>query len=90
MTVDEENGKSGSPASAFSVAERLLGRVTLTTGQIAHLRAIDHKYQQSLYAMLDGARRAPTATERLQLDGAAAREIMEILTPEQRTRVTGQ
>lgn len=88
MTADEEKGRSTSPASAFSLAQRLLGRVILTPGQIAHLRAIDHKYQQSLYTMLRGARRAPTEAERSQLDGTAAREIMEMLTPEQRTRLT--
>ncbi len=87
MTADEESSGSRSPAGAFSVAERLLNRVTLTAGQTAQLRAIDHKYQQSLYTMLQGALRAPTAAERAQLDDIAAREIMEMLTTEQRTRL---
>ena len=85
MTRGEEDSASRrSPASAFSVAEHLLGRLTLTPGQTAQLRAIDHKYQQSLYTMLSGARRAPTEAERSQLDAMAARAIIEMLTPEQR------
>jgi Spy/CpxP family protein refolding chaperone len=86
VTANEERFGAESPASAFSVAERLLDGVTLTPSQIAQLRAIDHKYQQSLYSMLHGARRAPTEAERSQLDDTAVRDIMEMLTPEQRTR----
>jgi len=75
-----------SPASAFTVAERLLAGIPLTVSQSGRLRAIDHKYQQALYTMLAGARRPPTAAERSQLDDMAARDIMEMLTPEQRAR----
>jgi len=88
--TDEESSGSRGPASAFSVASRILNPVTLTAGQMAQLRAIDHKYQQSLYTMLNGARRAPTEAERSQLDDAAARQIMEMLTPEQRSRLARQ
>jgi hypothetical protein len=87
VTADEESSRSGSPAGAFSVAARLLNGMTLTPGQTAQLRAIDHKYQQSLYTLLQAAPRAPTDAERAQLDDTAAREIMEMLTPEQRTRL---
>jgi len=87
VTADEESSGSRSPAGAFSVAARLLNGMTLTPGQTAQLRAIDHKYQQSLHTMLKGAPRAPTEAERAQLDDTTAREIMEMLTPEQRTRL---
>jgi Spy/CpxP family protein refolding chaperone len=69
------------------VARRLLASLALTPGQSAQLRAIDHKYQQSLYNMLQGADRAPTDAERAGLDDCAAREIMNMLTPEQRNRL---
>jgi hypothetical protein len=69
------------------VAARLLGSLALTPGQTAQLRAIDHQYQQSLYTMLQGAHRAPTDAERSQLDDRAAREIMGMLTGEQRRLV---
>jgi Spy/CpxP family protein refolding chaperone len=69
------------------VAKRLLASLALTPGQTAQLRAIDHKYQQSLYTMLQGDSRPPTNAERAQLDDCAAREIMNMLTPEQRNRV---
>jgi len=86
MTADEEGGASRAPASAYSVAARILERITLTPSQTAKMRAIDHKYQQALYAMLGGADRAPTALERARLDDEAEREIMEMLTDEQRAR----
>jgi hypothetical protein len=76
---DEEINGSPAPANAFSVAQKLLGSLALTPGQMAQLRAIDHEYQQSLYMMLQGARRAPTDAERAQLDERAAREITELL-----------
>jgi Spy/CpxP family protein refolding chaperone len=67
----------------------MLGDITLTASQTAQLRAIDHKYQQCLYTMLEGARRAPTDAERSQLDDVAARDIMKMLTSEQRGRLSG-
>ncbi|HEY2853256.1 MAG TPA: hypothetical protein VGJ18_10445 [Gemmatimonadaceae bacterium] len=90
MAADDESSGSRSPASAFSVAERILNRMTLTPGQTAQLRAIDHKYQQSLFTMLHGDRRAPTEAERSQLDDTAAREIIDMLTTEQRRRLARQ
>lgn len=70
--------------SAFSVAARLIGSAaTLSPWQLAQLRAIDRKYQQALFALLDGAQRAPTLAEVALLDEMAARDILEMLTPEQ-------
>jgi len=40
--------------------------------------------------MLHGDRRAPTEAERSQLDDTAAREIINMLTPEQRRRLARQ
>ena len=84
-----EGGSNGarSPASAFTVAERLLAGIALTVSQTGQLRAIDHKYQQSLYTMLGGAHRAPTDAERSQLDDVATRDILLMLTAEQRARL---
>ena len=87
MASEGESSGARSPASAFTVAERLLAGITLTVSQTGQLRAIDHKYQQSLYTMLEGARRAPTDAERSQLDDVAAHDIMLMLTAEQRARL---
>lgn len=84
MASEGERIGPPSPAGAFTVAARLLAGITLTVSQTSQLRAIDHKYQQSLYTMLEGAHRAPTDAERSQLDDSAAREIMKMLTAEQR------
>jgi hypothetical protein len=75
---------------AFAVAKRVLGDLTLTVGQLAQLRAIDRKYQQGLFTLLDGAQRAPTSAEIAQLDEIAMRDILEMLTPGQRQRVSGR
>src|SRR5690349_15743604 len=69
------------PLGAFAVAERLIGKSTLSAGQLAQLRAIDHAYQQSLYTMLRGEQRAPTSEEIARLDAAAERSILEMMTP---------
>lgn len=87
MASEGEESGARSPASAFTVAQRLIAGITLTVGQTAQLRAIDHKYQQSLYTMLEGARRAPTDAERSRLDAVAADDIMQMLTAEQRARL---
>jgi len=84
VASEGEGSEARSPASAFTVAARLLAGIALTVGQTAQLRAINHKYQQSLYTMLAGAHRAPTDAERSQLDAVAAHDIMEMLTAEQR------
>src|SRR5207237_8224880 len=74
---------------AFTVAERMLGGLTLSVGQLAQLRAIDRKYQQRLFTLLDGVEREPTSAEVWQLDDMAARDIAEMLTPDQRTQIKG-
>jgi hypothetical protein len=71
------------PAGAFTVAARILGSVTLSPQQVTQLRAIDRKYQQALFSVLDGAQRAPTNAEISPLDDIAARDILEMLTPDQ-------
>ena len=68
---------------AFTVAARLLGNLTLSPAQLAQLRAIDRKYQQALFTLLDGTQRAPTAAEISTLDDSAARDILAMLTPDQ-------
>ena len=67
------------PTSAFTVAARLCGNRTLSPQQMAQLRAIDRKYQQALFTMLDGAQRAPTSAEIAALDDMAASDIAEML-----------
>ena len=84
MTSERESTGPQPSASAFAVARRVLAGITLSVGQTGQLRAIDHKYQQSLYTMLEGARRAPTDAERSLLDDSAADDIMKMLTAEQR------
>jgi len=74
---------------AFTVAERMLGGLTLSVGQLAQLRAIDRKYQQRLFTLLDGVEREPTSAEVWQLDDMAARDIAEMLTPDQRMQIKG-
>ena len=70
-------------AGAFTVAARLLGNVTLGPSQLAQLRAVDRKYQQALFDLVDGSQRAPTMAEVLTLDEIAARDVLAILTPDQ-------
>lgn len=69
--------------SAFTVAARLLGNVTLSPSQLAQLRALDRKYQQALFNLLNGSQRAPTVGEISTLDESAARDILAMLTPDQ-------
>ena len=78
------------PHGAYTVAKRLLGDLALTPQQSGQLRAIDHKYQQALFAVLHGADRPPTIAETSPLDEMAAREIREMLTPEQRRVIDGR
>ena len=68
------------PTSAFTVAARMVDIGTLSPQQMTQLRALDHKYQQALFTMLDGAQRAPTSAEISALDDMAARDIVEVLT----------
>ena len=67
------------PTSAFTVAARMVDLGTLSPQQMTQLRALDHKYQQALFIMLDGAQRAPTSAEISALDDMAARDIAEML-----------
>ena len=52
---------------AFTVATDLLGDLQLTSGQLAELRAINHKYWQAVYALLhppdDDTQRAAVGEE---------------------------
>ena len=73
------------PASAFTVAARMCSIATLSPQQLTQLRAIDRKYQQALFTLLDGAQRAPTSAEIAALDDMAARDIVEMLTRDQST-----
>ena len=82
-TSEREIVRMGEATGAFTVAARLLGSVTLSRSQLAQLRAVDRKYQQALFDLLDGSQRAPTTGEILTLDEIAARDILAMLTPDQ-------
>lgn len=83
----------------FTMAELLLGDMTLTPGQLAQLRAINTKYFTELYALQQkaaaerGARaEGPLAdrasaipeSEMAALDDVIARDIRDILSEDQR------
>ena len=83
----------------FTMAELLLGDMTLTPSQLAQLRAINTKYFTELYALqhpatgrADSAMAEPLAdrlpvvpeADLVALDEVIARDIREILTDEQR------
>jgi hypothetical protein len=72
--------------SAYAEAERLLGDVELTTGQLAQLRAIDAAHQRRLFALLHAAGRSgePTEAEIAALRRRIDADLFAILTPEQR------
>ena len=77
---------------AFSTAARILGGIELTPGQLAQLRAIDHKWQQRLFDLLhpagsSGARREPTEAELEALRRGVTDDVLGLLTPEQRGRL---
>lgn len=78
------------PNGAYTVAERMLGDLTLTPQQSGQLRAIDHKYQQALFTLLNDAQRPPTIAETWELDEMAAGDIREMLRPEERRRIEGR
>ena len=78
------------PHGAYTVAARVLGDLALTPQQSGQLRAIDHKYQQALFTVLNGAQRPPTIAETSPLDEIAARDIRDMLTPEQRRQIDGR
>jgi hypothetical protein len=89
IPVNPEGGMRAA-MGAYAVGERMLGDLRLTVGQLAQLRAIDAKYQQSLFRLLDGAQRRPTNEEGEELDTVAARDILDMLTPDQRLQITGR
>ena len=70
------------------MAARLLGNLTLNPAQLAQLRAIDRKYQQALFTVLDGVERAPTSAEIVPLDSVATRDILAMLTRQQLAAVS--
>lgn len=80
--------------NAWTVAGEILGEMELGPAQAAQLRAVDHEYQQRLYALLHapgpdgaGAAREPAPAERAELRAFLVSSIRGILTPEQRDRV---
>ena len=85
--------------SAYAIAESMLGTLALSSGQMAQLRAIDHKYQQRLFTLLrteppesdatgssspaDGVR-ALTDEETAELEAMITADILDTLSAEQR------
>jgi Spy/CpxP family protein refolding chaperone len=71
---------------AFSVAAAVLGDLALTPGQLAQLRALDHRYQQRRFELLHapGAGAALAEEEERELRQGMERDVLELLTPEQR------
>jgi hypothetical protein len=47
--------QGGKPVDAFSVAAELLGDLPMTSGQLAQLRAVNHRYWQEVYTLLHPA-----------------------------------
>ena len=76
----------------YEIAAEMLGDVTLSSWQVAELRAIDRKYQQRLFTLLHrggdragpGAEGAVTAEEAAELRHRVVTDILAMLTPEQR------
>lgn len=78
---------------AFTTATRILEGIELTPGQLAQLRAIDHRWQQRLFDLLHpagmaGARREPTEAELAALRRGLTDDVLGLLTPEQRGRLS--
>ena len=80
------------------MAEEMLGEVTLTlsSGQLAELRAIDHEYWWRVHELVsaggpDGAAadrdRPLTPAETAELDAMLVSRLTAMLTPEQRASV---
>ena len=74
---------------AYGTAARILDGIELTPGQLAQLRAIDHKWQQRLFDLVHpagspGTRREPTEAELEALRRGVADDVLALLTPEQR------
>lgn len=78
---------------AFTMAEDMLHGIELSADQLAQLRAINHEYYTRLFALSrsgtagdakGAATRTATPAEMEELHATMAREIREMLTPEQR------
>jgi hypothetical protein len=97
--------QGGRPVDAFTVVAELLGDLELTSGQLAQVRAINHKYWQKVYTLLhppgeEGRLATPGATassvesltERQTADLRAMleRDVRAILTPEQRAALVAK
>ena len=81
--------------NAYTLAAQLLGDTELSAGQLAQLRTIDAGHQQRLFTLLhDGGAarpaRAPTAQELAALRETIVRDLLEMLTPEQRAALSGR
>ena len=81
--------------NAYTLAAQLLGDTQLSGGQLAQLRTIDASHQQRLFTLLHdgGARREarePTASELAALRETIVRDLLGMLTPEQRAALSGR
>ena len=80
--------------SAYAEAERLLGGVELTSGQLAQVRAIDVAHQRRLFDLLHGAAgalpREPTEGEAEALRERIDADLLAMLTPAQRRALGGR
>lgn len=81
--------------NAYTLAAQLLGDMELSGFQLAQLRAIDASHQQRLFTLLhDGGAsrpaREPTAHELAALRETIVRDLLEMLTPEQRDALSGR
>lgn len=83
---------------AFAVADELLGDIQLTSGQLAGLRAINHRYFTEVYALLHppgeqdahaaaGGEPALTARQTAELRVRLERDVRDLLTPAQRASI---
>jgi hypothetical protein len=74
---------------AFAVAEQMLGDITLSSSQIAELRAINYQYWLRVSEMTSAAGGGPpdrplTAAETAELHAMVVARLDAMLTPEQR------
>lgn len=74
----------------FSLAAEMLGDMALSSGQLAHLRAINTRHYLQVYDFLRGPDgriedRPLTEAETAELHAMLVADILEILSPEQRS-----
>jgi hypothetical protein len=76
--------------NVFQLAAELIGDIELSPGQLAQLRALDRKYAQRVYTILhggdSGTPHEPTEAETAELRAQLTADILDLLTPEQRSR----